>query len=240
MKTFHVVSVSIGTGLLLCMLTGFLVIAVAVAMIDVPAKPSSSPSLRPRNGAIGEIESQINELKYGPVNLAAAKEVKNGLLTRIRANRQARHRGSVSPQAVCSPRPQSVRIVDPSDCNFSYVVANPVAGQTIVAQPTGFEMPALPAINPIEVDAQMDCTTCKTFEKNAVKTGSFLCSNCRKSQVGEWHTDWKSDGTPITFLCKNCHSLMSPEQREKAYVGYLGRQSKSAGIAGLLYQEIGN
>ena len=250
MKQFHVVSVSIGTGLLLCMLTGFVVLGASIVIIDAHSKtaPVSVPSFRPQNGSLGEIEHQLNDLKFGPVNTNATKEVKNGwLIDRIRSNRQSRVSSRqvcsspVNSQSVCVSKQtvSSVRIVDPTDCSYSYVVANPVAGQTIVAQSTGVEMPSASPIHPLEEFSLKDCATCKQSARNAVKTGSFICSNCRKSQVGEWHTEWKSDGTPVTFLCENCYSSMSSEQREKAYIGYLARQSKSAGISGLLHQEMG-
>lgn len=249
MKQFHVVSVSIGTGLLLCMLTGFVVLGAAIVIVDAHSKtaPTSIPSFKPQNGSLGEIEHQLNELKFGPVNTNATKEVKNGwLLDRIRSNRQSRvslHQVCSSPvnsQSVClSQSVSSVRIVDPTDCNYSYIVANPVAGQTILTQSTGFEMPKASPIHPLEESSAKDCETCTHSARNAVKTGAFICSNCRKPRVGEWHTEWKSDGTPVTFLCEHCHSIMSPEQREKAYIGYLARQSKSVGISGLLHQEMG-
>ncbi len=244
MKTFHVISVTVGTGLLLCFLTVASVAVLAAAVLSVHQKPSPSPMLRPQTGSLGEIESQLNELKFGPVNTNATKEVKNGLFDRFRANRQSRVCASpasqqsvcVSHSTVCQPQPQSIRIADPADCGYSYVVANPVAGQVIVTQPTGLEMPSANPAQPVQTEK--DCVACKS-PRESVKTGSFICSNCRKSQVGEWHTEWKSDGTPVTFLCERCHLIMTPEQREKAYIGYLSRQSKSAGIAGLLHQEIG-
>lgn len=260
MRQFHVISVSIGTGLLLCMLTVFLVLALAFAMMDVHSKTPPSPSFHPQNGVLGEIEHQINDLKYGPVNTDATKQVKNGLFDRIRANRQARVCGSpVSQQSVCAPQSivyqsqfvqpsfvqyqlPSVRIIDPSDCNYSYSVTNPVMGQTMVTQSTGFEMPSASPINPLEPAISLtvkDCANCKTSQRNAVKTGSFICSNCRKSKIGEWHTDWNSDGTPVTFLCESCHSFMTPEQRERAFTAYQARQFGKAGRTGLLHQEIG-
>lgn len=240
MKTFHVVSVTIGTGLLLCFLTAFMVGAFVLTVVSVHQKPAPTPTFRPQHGTLGEIEHQLNDMKFGPVNIDATKEVKNGwILDRIRANRQSRVCASPASQsAVCQPQNQSIRVVDPTDCNYSYVVANPVLGQTIVTQSTGIEMPAAAPIHPLEESLMKDCVTCKQ-SKNSVKTGSFICSNCRKSQVAEWHTEWKSDGTPVTFLCEHCHSIMSLEQREKAYIGYLSRQSKSVGIAGLLHQELG-
>ncbi len=239
MRQFHVISLSVGTAILFCLLTSFLVLAIVFSSIDGQSKTAPSPNVfRPQNGAMGEIEHKINDLKYGPVNNEATKEVKNGLFDRIRVNRQARLCVPSPPsQAMC---PMAVRTIDPSECTYSYTLANPNVGQTVITQSTGFEMPFVTPINPLDRDAvAKDCPTGKCPQRNAIKTGSFICSNCRKSQIGEWHTDWKDDGTPITFLCERCHSLMTPEQRENAYKGYIARQSKSAGVSGLLHQEIG-
>ncbi len=252
MRQFHVISVSIGTGILFCMLTGFVALAIAAAIVDSHSNGKCSQGVfRPRTGAMGEIEHQMNDLMYGPVNSNATREVKNGLFDRIRANRQARVRQPVA-QATCLPTETVVRysnpiqnvqpcyrVVDQSDCTYSYTIANPVVGQSIVTHSTGIEMPSVVPVNPPEHSTPNDCLTCKSPTRNAVKTGSFICSNCRQSQVGGWHTDWKEDGTPVTFLCKRCYSLMSPEQRERAYKGYMARQSRTAGISGLLHQEIG-
>ena len=257
MRQFHVISVSIGTGILFCMLTLFGVLAIAAAIVESSSKDKCSPDVfRPRTGTVGEIENQMNDLMYGPVNSNATREVKNGLFDRWRANRQARDCESVA-QPICLPTQQSptpcdvayskplqnmqpsYRVADSSDCTYSYTIANPVVGQTIVTQTTGIEMPSVVSLNPLEQLPSNDCTTCKKSNHNSVKTGSFICSNCRQSQVGGWHTDWKEDGTPITFLCERCYLLMSPEQRERAYKGYLARQSKTAGVSGLLHQEIG-
>ena len=252
MRQFHVISVSIGTGILFCMLTGFVALAIAAAIIDSHSNDKCSPEVfRPRTGAMGEIENQMNDLMYGPVNSNATREVKNGLFDRIRANRQARVCQPVT-QPTCLPNQSvvrystpvetvqpSYRIVDPSDCTYSYTISNPVVGQSIVTQTAGIEMPSVVPVNPLEHLAPNDCLTCERSTRNAFKTGSFICSNCRQSQVGGWHTDWKEDGTPVTFLCERCYSLMSPEQRERAYKGYMARQSRTAGISGLLHQEIG-
>ncbi len=252
MRQFHVISVSIGTGILFCMLTLFGVLAIAAAIVGSHSDDKCSPEVfHPRTGAMGEIEHQMNDLMYGPVNSNATREVKNGLFDRWRANRQARVGQSVA-QPICLPTQYEVthskplqiiqpnyRVVDPSDCTYSYTIANPVVGQTIVSPTTGIEMPSVVPVDPLEHLPSNDCATCKKSSHNSVKTGSFICSNCRQSQVGGWHTDWKEDGTPITFLCERCYLLMSPEQRERAYKGYLARQSKSAGISGQLHQEIG-
>jgi hypothetical protein len=258
MRQFHVISVSIGTGILFCMLTIFIVLGIAAAIVESHSNDRCNPEeFHPNTGAMGEIEHQMNDFMYGPVNSNATREVKNGLFGRIRANRQARICQPVSQQTNCLPTQHmpsqcdvayskpiqaaqpSYRVVDPSDCTYSYAIANPVVGQTIDTQPTGIEMPSVVPVNPLEHLAPNDCPNCKSPKRETVKTGSFICSNCRQSQVGGWHTDWKEDGTPITFLCERCYSLMSPEHRERAYKGYIARQSKTAGISGLLHQEIG-
>jgi hypothetical protein len=229
MKTFHVISVTLGTGLLLCFLTFCLAGAFVFSVMNVHVKPTAP--FAPRTGAVEQvIETQLNELKYGPVNTAATKEVKNGLplFDRIRANRQARVCVShASHQAGCVASP------------VVYYPQAVVAVSPVVVPVMGIEMPA---VTPDPIPAKpSECVDgkCPVKQSEAVKTGSFICSNCRKSQVGEWHTEWKSDGTPVTFLCERCHSFMSTDQREKAYIGYLSRQSKTAGIAGLLHQELG-
>ncbi len=257
MKTFHVVSISIGTGVFLLALAALLVVAFALTALEL--HPKSRTSTLPATGALGEIEHQLNDLKYGPVNSQATKEVKNGLFDRIRQNRQSRNsRGCGAPvvsQSYCSPTvsyshvqpaatcyasyPTQTRIVERSDCNYSYVTSNPIVGQTVVTQSAGLD-PEMPAIGPVAANAKNDdCLPCRKSNRNALKTGSFICSNCRASRIGQWHTEWKSDGTPVTFLCERCYSFMTPEQRERSYNGYLARQSKSVGIAGLLHQEIG-
>jgi len=254
MQKHYVISLSIGTALLACAMTFSVVGAILYATVTAHSKIPSPDAFRPRVGASEVIESHLNDLKYGEVNVNATKEVKNGLplFDRIRANRQSRVCAPVVQQ-YCPPCPTVVvtnntpyslqaqptyRVVDPTDCTYSYVVSNPVPNQVIITQPTGIEMPA---ILPAKVqDEASPCPDgkCKPKQAEAVKTGSFICTNCRKSQVGEWHTEWKSDGTPTTFLCKSCFAIMSPEQRERAYIGYLSRQSKTVGTAGLLHQEL--
>ena len=206
---------------------------------------------RPKSGAVGDVERSINDLKYGPVNLDAAKEVKNGLFSRIRDNRQARICAPASQQA-CVPS-QTVRVIDSSDCTFSNAIVQP---QSYVIQATGIKpaessvIKEYPAINPVE-PTNGDCPTCrphveveKLLRKNESpraenKTGSFICSNCKKPHVGEeWHTDWSADGTPITFLCESCYSRMSAQQRIAAYQAYASRQTKKNGKTALLHQEI--
>jgi hypothetical protein len=101
-----VISVSIGTGILLVGLV--LLICASIAVAAVGTKSPSKPLLdvyRPKTGMAGEVERSINDLKYGPVNLDAAKEIKNGgLFSRIRDRRQSR---------VCAPGQHPIRIAEP-------------------------------------------------------------------------------------------------------------------------------
>ena len=158
---------------------------------------------------------------------------------------------------------QTVRVIDPSDCTYSYTIAQSQPFETQVTgvrppieprwQPTVVPVPIVeyPAINPLEPE-NGDCTMCrphveveKLLRKKVApraenKTGSFICSHCRKPHVGEeWHTDWTADGTPITFLCENCYSSMSSQQRIAAYQAYAARQTLKIGKTALLHQEIG-
>ena len=250
MKQFHVISLSVGTAVLFCLLTVSLVLAIVFSAIEVHSKTSPSPDVfRPKTGVMGELEHQINDLKYGPVNTEATKEVKNGLFDRIRANRQSRLCQPAAQQACstvqsysyCTPvqvASPAYRIVDPSDCNYSYTMSNPVVGQRVITQSTGIEMPISSPVNPFLQAEKKPCPTCVN-SRNAVKTGAFICSNCRQSKIGEWHTDWNSDGTPLTFLCKTCHAFMTPDQRQRAFTAYQSRQLGKTGHAGLLHQEIG-
>lgn len=236
MRQFHVISLSIGTAFLFCLLTLSLVVAILVATIDVHSEVLPN-AFQPNTGTVGEIEHQINDLKYGPVNTDATKGVKNGLLDRIRSNRQSRLCPPVS-QSVCSPvqvqTAQSYSYSQSIKTIRSSMVVQP--SYQIVPQSTGIEYPSVPPINPLEAATAKDCPTCKSPD---VKTGSFMCSNCRQSKIGEWHTDWNEDGTPTTFLCKACHAFMTPEQTQKALKAYQSRQLGKAGHAGLLHQEIG-
>jgi len=101
-----VISVSIGTGILLVGLV--LLICASIAVAAVGTKSPSKPLLdvyRSKTGMAGEVERSINDLKYGPVNLDAAKEIKNGgLFSRIRDQRQSR---ACAPDQQCSQVQQS-------------------------------------------------------------------------------------------------------------------------------------
>ncbi len=243
-----VVSVSVGTGLLIVCMVLMLCLAIGATFCVQSTEPNVAPAIfRPRSGAIGDSERSINELKYGPVNLDAAKEVKNGLFARIRDNRQSRVCATVQ-RSVYVPVQQQVCVPVQT-----YAIAQPLP---YVIHATRIESPSTPpkeypAVNPLESETG-DCPTCrphveidKLLRKRESpraenKTGSFICSNCKKPYVGdEWHTDWSTDGTPITFLCESCYSRMTSHQRIAAYQAYAARQTSKNGKTALLHQEIG-
>lgn len=244
-KTAVVLSVSLGTALLMLVLTCVVVVGIALSAVGVHARTSAKPDVfRPRTGVIGELEHELNDLQYGPVNASATREVKNGLFDRIRANRQSR----------CAPQERAASVINqcppcsPMQTAYSFPLFQPDVNRSQGHQSTTSsagaivsqfgEYPIATPINQIETATTKDCPSCKT-SRNAVKTGSFICSNCRRSQVGNWHTDWNADGTPVTFLCESCHSIMTPEQRQRAFTAYHARQSSKTGPTGLIHQEIG-
>lgn len=235
-----VVSVSVGTGLFIGCMVLMLCVAIGATFCIDSAEPMMAPAIfKPKSGAIGDSERAINDLKYGPVNLDAAKEIKNGLFARIRDTRQSR---------ICAPAQKQVCV--PVQGIQATAIALPQGVYTQTPEATT-EVREYPSINPLEPQSG-DCPTCrpsveieKLFRKKVSprsenKTGAFICSRCRKSHVGEeWHTDWAADGTPITFLCEGCYSRMSSQQRIEAYKAYASRQTTKNGRAALLHQEIG-
>jgi hypothetical protein len=249
-KHYHVVGLTAGTALLFCAMTACVVGAIVFSTVEVHSKVRPD-TFRPKTGALKEIESQIHESQYGPVNLNAAKEVKNGLFDRIRSRRQSAQ--ACQQPSQCTVQPQSVSysypavsysqpkqiVCDSSDCSYTQIVSSVPMGSVVITQTTGMEMPISKPINPLDDVNSSDCVTCKKDPRSAVKTGSFICSNCRKANVGEWHTDWNEDGTPVTFLCKRCNALVSPQQKEKLRNAYQIRQLGKTGNTGLLHQEIG-
>lgn len=243
MKHYHVVGLTAGTAILFCAMTACVVGAIVFSTVEVHSKVRPSlDTFKPKApGALREIESQILEHTLGPVNLEAAKEVKNGLFDRMRARRQATQ--ACQQPAQCTVQPQtasySYPVVSYAQPKRVDVVSSVPVGSIVVTQTTGIEMPISRPINPLELEAAKDCATCKKDPRSSVKTGAFICSNCRQSQVGEWHTDWNEDGTPVTFLCKRCHALMTPQQKDKLLSAYKARQLGKTGNTGLLHQEIG-
>lgn len=253
-----VIGLSIGTALLFSIGVCVLAAAIVLGGSNLRTEELSVRPFQPKTGVMSELHRLKNEMDYGPVNLDAAKAVKNGggLLARIHQNRQAvcppcppcpvpSYQQSFQVVSACQ-FPQSTRpiVMDPTDCNFGYVAASTSPQSLIIQQtglqPAGVEMPSVaPSADALSKLLEKDCPTCKKDPRSELKTGSFICSNCRKAQVGNWHTDWNDDGQPITFLCESCYSNMSPEQRDKAYRGYIARQTKTVGQIGLLHPELG-
>jgi hypothetical protein len=59
------------------------------------------------------------------------------------------------------------------------------------------------------------------------KTGGYACANCRRPTVGDqWATQWTDEGTPISFLCRECWEKMTPQQRQTAYVEWYRRATE--------------
>jgi hypothetical protein len=149
MKQFHVISLSVGTCLLLIAMSVFVVAGFVFATLNVHPQPRPDV-FRPKGGVVGEIESTINEMKYGPVNVQATKEVKNGLFSRIRARRQCSiqqpqfQQLSQSTQTITYSYP-TISYATPVVCYPAerYLPASVVTERVAV----GVEMPA---INPVE------------------------------------------------------------------------------------------
>ncbi len=222
-----IISLSAGTALLIVLLS----LSLCAAIVTAGYCSKNSPHLyTPHEGVKGALERLKNEIDYGPVNMQAAREIKNGLplFDRIRANRQARSQ----PQQCRQPQ---ATYCQPTQA-YSYVVSTPQPTQTAIVQPQGIEYPST---HTPQVSGCKDgsCKPRTGVAGETVKTGAFICSNCRKPQIANWHTDWKEDGTPETYLCKSCYSFMSPEQRKTALISYQARQVQSAGVAGLLHPE---
>jgi len=211
------VSLSIGTVVFVFMMVALIVVTAFLVMPLHVSKPV--PYSLPRRSDIGELEKVLNELKYGPVNMDAAREEKHGLFDRLRARRQ---------QARCVPTQAAI---EPSDCNYY----RPVVTREVVTIAAPAPPPAVveyPIANPLAVvvEQPVDCADCKVVSaRDEPKTGAFACSNCRNSQITDWHTEWKEDGTPVTFLCVACYRAMTPSQRLSAFNAYRIRQIKSAG-----------
>lgn len=67
------------------------------------------------------------------------------------------------------------------------------------------------------------------FEKRSDrKTGGYACSACGRLTVGDqWATQWTEEGTPISYMCRECWDKSTPEQRERAYMHWYRRQTES-------------
>lgn len=219
-------------------------------------------------GDFESIEAYEN-WKYGPLNKDAQKEEKNGLFDRIRANRQSRMMRNTNVQSSCCAPVQSTHVVmDRTDCNYSYqvvpVVMQPVAqpvtrpAQPVVLpaeypmfEPSGqVTPPPSPIMTPTQTPSCPD-GSCRPepmalFDqpvsydrKSELKTGSYVCSSCRRARVGaQWHTDWTPDGKPVTYLCTDCNERLDVLQKANVYDRYVAKQTKTLGAIGTYHPEI--
>ena len=264
MKSVVVVSLSLGTALLVFFMTTLVVGAVMLVHFADTTPPPNAKVFEPKSGMLGEIHRQKHEMEYGPVDLNKAKETKDGIIDNIRARRQARAQAycqNVQARATyCQPAQtytQSYyRIAEPTDCNTGYSVVTPNVSVSVQPNSVGVAVsppvieypstkpqasqatPRSPAPPPcVDGSCRINKTTKATPRKEA-KTGAFVCSNCRKPCIGdEWHTEWNADGTPTTFLCESCHQSLDEEQRERVYLAYAARQAKHSCV-GTLHQEV--
>lgn len=180
------------------------------------------PRLGPSNSVLKEA---IDELKYGPVNRDKQNEIKDGLLDRLRARRQAR----LCPPQVERPQtyantPNVCTVINGPTEVCRVCPPRPGPETNPVSNPTPpVQYPAV-SIDSLLLPMPQDCPSC--VRGSDVKTGAFVCSHCGRPCVGdEWHTDWQADGTPLTFLCERCYRALSPEQRQAVFERYLKSQA---------------
>lgn len=237
-KQFVVVSCSFGTGLLTIVLASL----IAAALLCQPAMERTPVLHPPRIGPPSLLKQSFDEIKYGPVNKSAQQEVKDGLISRIREMRSRRLEQRCEPQNTVAQNvvircpPRDVVSLDGCTVGTPVFVSEPV----LYVPKKPVEYPAMsPALSPIDLFFE-DCDTCaKKDPKSEAKTGSFVCSRCKKPCVGdEWHTYWQPDGSPLTFLCESCHQSLSPAGRQSVYSQYMKRQSKSVGDLQSLHPEL--
>lgn len=239
MEKTTTIALSIGTAILAFCLTCVLAAAIVVAGSISHQVHTPSKIFEPRAGAMGELSRMKNDIEYGPVNLQAAKETKDGLFANIRARRAARCAPTTTrcePIQVVQARPVYTQ---PSAVTFPVVeIVSPTLNVPLVEYPAAAPPPKLaPPANCPDGKCPLVKPTGKTSARMEAKTGAFVCSNCRKPCVGdEWHTDWNADGTPTTFLCRRCNAAMDESQKVAAFERYEARQAKY--VNGTLHQEI--
>lgn len=201
----------------------------------------SSPS-RPRSS-----DNRSNVDKFGPLNFDALEESKEGILDRWRAARAARlrptsstcypsyvyHPVAVTSSPACVPcnQPPSNSIPAPTSspacvpCNQPPSVSIPAPTGSTGSKPT--TAPEQPLVRPTCPDGSCPPRV-PNFEaapRAEKKTGGFTCTSCSKLTVGaNWQTTWTDDGTPITFVCRECWERLNPSQRDAVYRSWLARQ----------------
>lgn len=235
-----VVSFSIGSTFVMLVCTLLVAFALVSQPMLEPAPVLAPPRLGPASSGLKEA---IDELKYGPVNRDRQNEVKDGLLSRIRARRAqactARTYANTSVPAYrigCNPA-QEICVTCPprtTDESNGSAIEYPAIVPRAPEPP-----PSLDWLLPPPAVSQPSCPTCPN-PRAELKTGAFVCSHCRSPCVGdEWHTDWLPDGTPLTYLCTQCNSRLSDSQKRLVYQRYIEKQIASAeSLRGALYPEV--
>lgn len=130
-KRLVVISLSVGTASFL----GAVCIAVCLCLLALH-RPAAKPLVDLPQVPHGDLNTkEANDLKYGPVNLDAAKEVKQGIFSRIRARRAA----ACAPlySVPCSPVTYATTPVAPLTAPSSYL---PQPSQPVQPSP----QPSLP------------------------------------------------------------------------------------------------
>jgi hypothetical protein len=235
-----VVSFSIGSSFILLVCTLLVAFAIFSQPILEPSPIIAPPRLGPASTGLKEA---IDELKYGPVNRDRQNEVKDGLLSRLRARRAP----SCAPQTYANGSVPAYRI----GCNPAQEISITCPPRSTGATTeSGVEYPAIvprapelpPSIDwvlPPPASNPPSCPNCPVT-RTELKTGAFFCSHCRSPCVGdEWHTDWLPDGTPLTYLCTRCNSRLSDSQKRSVYQRYIQKQQASPdSLRGALYPEV--
>lgn len=167
-KRFVVLSFSVGTASLLAALCGALLLAVVLNQQPQSHKPAIDVPRLPH----GDLSNkEANDIKYGPVNFSAAKEVKQGIISRLRARRATSRPAAVSncapvtyaqpvasqqsivPHVPGSYLPQPAPVVDPrpvcpdGNCNPGYL---PPSSATLDPSPAPYVGSLPDPVEPLE------------------------------------------------------------------------------------------
>lgn len=92
-----------------------------------------------------------------------------------------------------------------------------------------YRTPRLPEQRPLADDSDYRVRPAvPDFEKRGDrKTGGYACAACGRITVGDqWATQWTEEGTPISFMCRECWDKSTPEQRQHAYLNWYRRATE--------------
>lgn len=181
-----VVSVSVGTGLLITFLCLLLAAAVVVIHPKSPAQdrtPSGVglPSLH-RVGPIGEISSETKEAElnrnYGPVNASKLKEDKNAIFDRIRARRSSYQRPSYgstgNARQVCQYTESSYVVPTYSTVSYGSSGGNPMNPYPTY---TNFQIVRSHPMQVTPVQITPDQPTRPEIDSGTFRDGSYALKN---------------------------------------------------------------